>query len=227
MEFIDINTLKENDIVKFINPNKTLVDGRIRKVSKECVGITINTRQDAYREFSQNQCIELILVRKHEALRCTSVILGSKQTGFEQAVIISLPKLVLGIDRREFERISIVMKIEYSPLPCEVEYESLSKVEQRYFRSFRKTYTIDISAGGVNFILSRDEEVSNFVLVALSVKDENILVLCKKIRVETMEDPRHKKVAYKYNDIKKQHRQLILDFVSEKSKELNNKERAI
>ena len=218
IEVLDVNTIKENDIVKFINLNKTLVDGTIRKVSNDYLGITINTRQDTYMELSKDQTIEIILVRKHEALKCTSVIIGSKKNWYEQAIIISIPKLLLGIERREFERLPVVMNIEYSPLPFEINYDNLRGVEAKFFRLFRKTYTIDISAGGVSFSLSKYEPDNKFVLVNLLIKDEKITTLCKKIRTEVLSDSTYNKVAFKFTDIKGTDRQLILDYILEKSK---------
>ena len=94
MEFINVNNIKENDIVKFINPNRTLFDGKVRRVTNECIGITINTKQDTYIELNKDDFIQLIFVHKHEALKCTSIILGSKQNGIEQVILISLPKLI-------------------------------------------------------------------------------------------------------------------------------------
>jgi c-di-GMP-binding flagellar brake protein YcgR len=220
MDYIDVNTVKENDIVKFINPNKTLIDGIVKKVCNDCLGITINTRQEAFRELSKNQFIELILVHKHEALRCTSIVLGSTRTDFGQVVIISIPKLLLGIERREFQRIPIVMDIEYSPLPVDVDYKRLSNVEPRFFRALRKTYSIDISGGGVYVTILKNELECNFALMTLSLKNEKISMLCKKVRTDFVIGSNYNKVAFKYDDIEKNHRQLIIDFVSEKSKEM-------
>lgn len=221
MGLIDLNTIKENDIIKFITPNKTLVDGTIKKVSNGCLGITINTRQDTFIILNKNQSIELILIHEREAIKCVSVILGFSQNDFEQVVIISIPKLILGINRRDFERFPIVLDLEYSPLPVEVKYQSLSNVEPKYFRFFKKTYTVDISAGGVYFIVPKNELDSNFALVSISLRNEKIIALSEKIRTDYINDSRHDRVAFKYNDIKTQHRQLILDFISEKSKEIS------
>lgn len=220
MGVIDLNTIKENDIIKFITPNKTFVDGIIRKISNDCLGITIDTRQNTFISLNKDQSIELILVHEREAIKCASVILGFSQNDFEQAVLISIPKLILSINRREFERFPIIMDLEYSPLPVEFKYQNLSNVEPKYFRSFKKTYTVDISAGGVYFIVPKNEIDSNFALVSLSLRTEKIIALSEKIRTDYINDSRHDRVAFKFNDIKTNHRQLILDFISEKSKQL-------
>lgn len=222
MSIIDVNTIKENNIVKFITPNKTLFDGIIKKVDNNYLGITIDTRQETFIRLEKDKFIELILVDKSKATKCTSVILGCNQNDFEQTVIISIPKVILGIDRRKFERLPIIMDIEYSSLPSEVNYQNLNNVEAKYFRSFRKTYTVDISAGGVYFIVSKNETNSKLALISLTLKNEKIITLCEKIRTDCINDSKYDRVAFKYNDIKANHRQLILDFISEKSKESNN-----
>ena len=222
MDVIDLRNIKENDIVKLINPNKTLAIAVIRKVSNDCLVLTISVKQNTYVELSKNQFIELILIYGNEAIKCSSVILGSKLSGAEQAIIISIPKLIFRLQRREFERISTVIDMEYSILPdVDVEYKKLNSIERRYFRSFRRSYTIDISAGGILIVIPKDEIDSKFALVNLSIKDEKIIILCRKLRTDIMNDFKHNKVAFKYEDIAEQHRQLIFDFVSEKSKEDN------
>lgn len=221
MGIIDINTININDVIKFVTPAKALVDGIIKNVSTDYLGITINTRQDTFLVLSQGQSIELILVHERQALKCTSTVLGCTQNDFEQAIIISIPKIILGIDRRDFKRLPIVMDIEYSPLPSELSFQNLNHVKPRYFRAFKKAYTINISAGGVYFIVPKNEENNNLALVSFSLKNEKIVALCEKIRTDPADDSKHYKVAYKYIDIKTHHRQLILDFISEKSKESN------
>jgi c-di-GMP-binding flagellar brake protein YcgR len=225
MDIIDVKAIKENDIVKFINPNKTMIDGQIKKVSNDFLGITINIRQSTYIELKKDQFIELILVYGHEAIRCSSIILGSKQSGIEQVILISIPKLILRIQRREFQRVAVVMDIEYSPLPDVAEdYKNLSSIERRYFRSFRRAHTIDISAGGVQIAIPRNEIDSKFALISLLVRDEKVIILGRKIRTDHMHDSKHNKVAFTYDDVTEKHRQLIFDFVSEKCKEINKNE---
>lgn len=221
MSAIDINIIKENDIVKFITQDKTLVDGIIKNISNDFLGITIDTKQDNLIVLHKDQPIELILIQKHQALKCTAVILGCTQNDFEQALLISIPELVLSIERREFERLPIVMDVEYSPLPDELHYQAINNVKPKYFRAFKKTYTINISAGGVYFIISKKEIDTKYALVSFLIKNEKIVALCEKLRTDHDEDPKHCKVAYKFNDISTYHRQIILDFVTEKSKENN------
>ena len=128
---INVNTINENDIVKFITPNKTLVDGIIKKVSFDCLGITINTGQDEFILLNKGESIELIFIHERQATKCVSTILGCTRNDFEQAVILSIPNIILSIDRREFERLPIVMDIEYSILPNEIHYSNLNNVESK------------------------------------------------------------------------------------------------
>lgn len=111
------------------------------------------------------------------------------------------------------------MDVEYSKLPEALEYEKLSMVHPVYFRQYKKTYTVDISAGGVNIVTSIREKDSKFILLAFAISDEKITTLCSMVRSESMDDGKYKKMAYKFVDIEKQHRQLILDYVNTKSKE--------
>lgn len=219
MDIIDVNAIKKNDTLKVINPDNTLIDGQVIEVANDFLGIRINTIQNAYCELRVRQIIELILVCGSEAVKCSSTILGSKLTGIEQFIIVSMPNIILKIQRREFQRVPIVMDLEYSPLPEGVEYKKLNNVESKYYRYFKKTYTVDISAGGVSFIVPKDEVDSNCSLVNLSIKEEKIIILGRKIRIDAINDSRHNKIAFVYEDIEKHHRQMIYDFVAEKCRE--------
>jgi len=219
MEKININMVKENNVVKFINGDKTFFDGIVKKVDKNCMGIVINVNQSTYREFKKSQIIQLIFMYDNEAMKCSSIVIGSKIGENEQFIIIDIPKIIIKIERREYERIDIVMGVEYSQLPEGVEYEKLSSIDPIYFRYYKKTYTVDISAGGVNIVNSINDKDIKFVLIALSINDNNITTLCSRIRSEPMDDIRYKKVAYKFVDIDTHHRQLILDYVNTKLKE--------
>ncbi len=63
MSAIDINIINENDIVKFITQDRTLVDGKIKDISNDFLGITIDTRQDNLIVLHKDQPIELILIQ--------------------------------------------------------------------------------------------------------------------------------------------------------------------
>lgn len=221
MEDIDIKAIKENDIVKFINPNNTLFDGRIIKVSNTYLCIKIDVKQNTYIELKKDQFIELILVYGHEAIKCSSVILGTKQGELAQDILISIPKFILKIQRREFQRIPIVMDLDFSPLPDGAEYKALSDIQSIFFRFFRNTHTIDISAGGMNFLVPKNEIDCKSALVKLAIKDKEIIILCSRTRTDAINDSIYNKVAFRYEDIKIEDRQLISEFVSEKAKEIS------
>ena len=71
-------------------------------------------------------------------------------------------------------------------------------------------------------VILKSELNSKFALVNLAIKNEKVTILCKKVRVDAMNDNNHNKVAYEYADITEKHRQLIFDFVSQKSEETND-----
>ncbi|MFW2487432.1 pilus assembly protein PilZ [Clostridium chromiireducens] len=219
MEFINVNSIQENGIVKFITPNKTLFDGVIRKISSEYLGISINIKQKEFIRLNKNESAEFIIVYEHKAVRCSSVILGCSQNDFEQSVIISIPKPIVFIERREFERLSVVLDIEYSPFPLGVKYKDLHNVEDHYFTTLKKTYTVNISGGGVCILVPKDEIDFKYGLISIPLKDEKIVALCEKLRSEPFNNPQYDRLVYKFNDIKPKHRQLIIDFISEKFKE--------
>jgi c-di-GMP-binding flagellar brake protein YcgR len=71
----------------------------------------------------------------------------------------------------------------------------------------------------VYFVLPKIESDSKLAIISLNIKSEKIISLCEQIRLDHTDDNKHQRAAYKFNDIKTNHRQLILDFVSEKLKD--------
>lgn len=219
MECFDVSTIEVNSIVKFINSDKTLFDGQVKIIANNCLGIKINVNQNKVRQLNKDEVIEIIIIQKKELIKCRSIVLGNKINDLEQFVIINEPKPIFITERRKFERLPIVMDIEYSPLSLEKDYDSLSNVNPKYFRLFKKAYTVDISAGGVNTVILKDENIGKFALVSLVLKNEKITSLCSKVRVDVIKDSKYNNIALEFFDIKEEHRQLILDFVSYKLKE--------
>ena len=50
---MNVEEINENDVVKLINTNKSLVNGQVVKASDDYLGIKINAKQDAYIELKK------------------------------------------------------------------------------------------------------------------------------------------------------------------------------
>lgn len=221
MDYIDISSINENSIIKIITNDKNLVLGNIKLIDKNYLGISLPKKQ----RMENASTIELVLIENEKLVKCKANVLGSKITDLEQVFLISIPEIITIIERRKFERISLVTPVEYSLLPENIDYNSIQQVNPMYYRLLKKTYSVDISAGGINIVTPRTEIISPFALITLQVNFEKIVTIGRSVRTCSTDDDLHNHTAFEYVDIKARHRQLILDYINEKVKVEKEKEK--
>ena len=103
-------------------------------------------------------------------------------------------------------------------MPEKNTYERISKVESIWLKKMKRSFTVDISAGGISLITYEKQTKEKQAVVSFNLNGEKILALCNVVRIE--EISKNKKTAMKYVDIKKEHVQLIDSYVLEKTKEV-------
>lgn len=214
MGYINKDCINNDSIIKIIVDDKELVDCNVKLIDESYLGISLPKKQ----RLEGINTIQLVLVEDSKLLKCKSNVLGSKISNFEQLFLISIPEIIMEIERRKFQRIPLVTTVEYSFLPDDTIYHSLIEVTPVHYRLLKKSFTVDISAGGISIIVPKTETVGKFVLLTLQIKFEKIITLCRTVRAVPTEDKINSNVAFEYIDIKPRQRQLILDFVNEKCK---------
>lgn len=216
MEALDLSIVKQGDAINFINSDKTLFSGTIVKEYKGCLAVAVSIKQNNYRKLHEKEQFELIYASKDKALRCSSAVLGSSFNNDLQILLITTPKVIAAIERRQFKRLQTVIDIDYCFLPEKNNYERISKVEPLWLKKMKKTFTVDISAGGVSLITYEKHPKQKQAIISFNINNEKIVALCNVVRVEDANN--NKKTALKYIDIKKEHVQLIDSYVLEKLK---------
>jgi c-di-GMP-binding flagellar brake protein YcgR len=218
MDLLDVSILREGDTVNLINTNKTLFIGIVKKEYKGCLGIAIDITQDNYRSIKEREEIEFIIAFKHQAIRCRTAVIASSFSKNVQLLLLLAPRVIATIERRQFKRLQTLIDIDYCFLPKTSSYERLSRVEPIWFKKMKRSFTVDISAGGICLITYEKDINETQAIISLSIKDKEINALCSVIRVEEPGSDKNKKTALKYIDMERSHIQLIDSFVLEKSK---------
>jgi PilZ domain. len=218
MDLLDISVIKTGDIVNFIN-NRNLFLGVVKKEYKGCLAITIDVKQSNYRVIQENQDIDFILAFKHEAMRCISKVIASSVTGDIQMVLLSAAKIVAVIERRQFKRLQTLLDIDYCFLPEGENYDHLIKIEPIWFKKLKRSFTVDISAGGICLITYENTMKDARALISFNIKNNPITALCSVVRVEQANDQKNLKTAMRYIDIDSNCIRLIDSYVLEKTKE--------
>ncbi len=218
MEEIALKNISLFEQTQFIKENQ-LYDGKILKKYDECLAIKICILQNNYVSFQVNDDANYILISESEALRCTSKVIGSKIDGDYNIVLLQTPKLVNKIERRQHPRLKIVKDIEYCFLPNRADFKSINEISYRYYSRLKKSFTIDLSLGGVSLITYESNSDSNDALITIHLDETtNITALCTVIRVEQNDTNSNYKTALKFKEIDENNLKIINYFVNQNLK---------
>lgn len=214
MENFKIMDLKVNKQIQFMN-DKMFYVGKIIKKWDKFIGITISNLQDNFKIFNVNEIVNFFVVFEEEAYWCNSTVIGCKSDDYSQLMILEQPKVINRIERRKSPRIPAILDIEYCFLPNNI--DELDKVTQGYQRVKKKTFTIDISRGGIALITYEKIESGKLLFLSFKIK-ENIVSVCSVVRSEVNQGGTTFKTAIKFVDIDVNHRNIINEYVNKKKK---------
>ncbi|WP_242859835.1 PilZ domain-containing protein [Clostridium drakei] len=192
---------------------KEFYDGIILKKYDECLAIRVSTLQDNYVPFEVNEQASYILASESEALRCTSKVIGSKLDSNYNIILLEAPTLINKIERREHPRLKVIKDIEYYFLPSKAEISNLNEISASYYAKLKKSFTIDLSTGGVCLVTYESNFDSKEAIVTLHL-DEKINALCTVIRVEENDNGSNYKTALKFKLIDQSNLKIINDYVN-------------
>ena len=217
MKNFKINNLKINKQIQFMN-DKMFFGGKIIKVEDKFLGVTINLH-DNFKIFNVNEIANFFIVFEEEAYWCNSTVIGCKLNDYSQLIILEQPKVINKIERRKSPRIPTILDVEYCFLPDNI--DGLGKVTQGYQRMKKKTFSIDISVGGIALITYEKIESGKLVFLSFKIK-ENIVAVCSVVRSESNERDGNFKTALKFVDIDVNHQNFINEYINKKRNPIDN-----
>ncbi|OVE69025.1 hypothetical protein CCS79_08855 [Clostridium diolis] len=214
MNDFQIMDLKMDKEIHFMN-DKIFFSGKIIKKWDKFIGVMISNLQNNLKIFSVSEIASFFIVFEEEAYWCNSRVIGCKSDDYSQLMILEEPKVINRIERRKSPRIRAILDVEYFFLPDKI--EELDKVTQGHQRMKKKTFTVDISAGGLALITYEKIESGKLLFLSFKIK-ENISSVCSVVRSESNEGDTNFKTALKFIDIDVNHRKIINEYVNEKMK---------
>lgn len=216
MEKLVLKSLSLFEQMQFISAKK-FYDGTILKKYNECLAIKVCILQDNYVPFKVNEQVNYILASESEALRCTSKVIGSKLDSNYNIILLDTPTLINKIERRQYPRLKVIKDIEYYFLPSKAEISNLNEVSASYYSKLKKSFTIDLSTGGICLVTYESNFDSKEAIITLHL-DEDINALCTVIRVEENDGNSNYKTALKFKLIDQNKLKLINDYVNKNFK---------
>lgn len=212
MGVIDVSSFYPKQELQFINNEKKLFRGIVITVIKNYIAVSISILEDNYTQLHIDEKIEFLAVFGKSALRCSAVIRDSRFESSNNLVILDAPVIVKEIERREFERASININVDYNFLPPDFVHKKLNSVPYYYFKKMKQASTIDLSGSGIYVKMPESVPIGTFCATSFFI-NEKISALCSVVRIDKAAEPDLENVAFKIEDINESSRIEIINFV--------------
>lgn len=171
---VDFKINKKLEILveeKYFNSN-------VQDVTGEYIAISIPINSGEYIPLSKGTPIDVIYCEGENYYQFHSSVIGRK---FENIpiLLIAKPVQVKKIQRRKYVRIPLISEIKYKNLKNQPRTNP-STIESS---EYTKGVLVDLSGGGMRVRVSEAIKLNDFLLVSLTVNNEDTLILGQAMRI--------------------------------------------
>ncbi|MDT8716273.1 PilZ domain-containing protein [Clostridium sp. 19966] len=200
---------EENEIKKQVTNINDICKGKLLTIYKN--NLLVETYELNKSFIKEGENINVKLHKNDKAYECSIKVLGIKREDSKLRLVLGSPIVERELDRRNFFRIKLSMRIRYSVVP-EGLYNSLLDVPKGCFLKTKKSITLDISAGGIKIISEDYCEENRYVLISIYLPDK-IDILCKVVRVEPYKNEGKLILSMEYVNLDEIIRDRLVEFV--------------
>lgn len=163
---------------KYFNSN-------IQDITEEYIAISIPTNSGEYLPLSKGAMLEVIYYEEENCYKFQSSVIGRK---FENIpiLLIAKPTEIKKIQRRKYVRVSTVIKVKYKNLKNEPKTNPSTVEKSEYLQAV----LVDLSGGGMKIRVSEEIKLNDFLLVSLTVKNEEVFLVGQAMRIVKDDDGR-------------------------------------
>ncbi|MBU3214243.1 flagellar brake domain-containing protein [Clostridium estertheticum] len=178
---VDFKLNKKLEILvdeKYFNSN-------VQDVTEDYIAISIPTNSGEYLPLSNGSIIDVIYYEEENIYKFSSTIIGRK---FENIPILLLakPEEIKKIQRRRYVRVPLIKTAKYINLKNEPKVNLSTIDDSKYL----KAVLVDLSGGGMRVKVSEEIKDNDFLLVALTVNEEEVLIVGQTKRIMKDDDSR-------------------------------------
>lgn len=157
----------------------------IQDVTEEYIAISIPINSGQYLPLSKGAILEVMYYEEENLYKFNSAVIGRK---FENVpiLLLSIPKEIKKIQRRKYVRVPIISTVKYKNLKHNPKVNPSTLGNSDYL----KAILVDLSGGGMKLRISEEIKLSDFLLVSLTVNNEDILIVGQAKRVIKDDDGR-------------------------------------
>ncbi|MBZ9624522.1 flagellar brake domain-containing protein [Clostridium sp. FP2] len=167
-----------------------LVDERyyntnIQDLTEEYIAISIPLSGGQYVPLSRGDIIDVIYYEEENLYRFKSSVIGRKIENIP-ILLISKPLEIEKIQRRKYVRISLINTAKYKNLKDQPKISPKAIDESEYL----KASIVDLSGGGMKVRVSEEIVKNDFILVNLTVNNEEIHIVGQAKRIQKDDEGR-------------------------------------
>ncbi|MCJ7691206.1 MAG: flagellar brake domain-containing protein [Clostridiaceae bacterium] len=150
----------------------------IQDVTDEYIAISIPINSGEQLPLSKGTVIDVIYYEEENLYKFQSAVIGRK---FENIpiLLISNPEEIKKIQRRKYVRVSTIGKVKYKNLKNEPMTSPSTIQDSEYLQAI----LLDLSGGGMKVKISEEVKLSNFLLVCLTINNEDIIIVGQAKRI--------------------------------------------
>lgn len=205
----------------FVKRNNTLFSGVIKAVHTNYIGINIDTTQANYHGFNMKDTIEFLYSDDSCAYKCSAAVIGTKADNNSHILLISTPEIIKIIERRRHKRVSAVLEVNYAEIPPENYYKYNKDIPSQLLRNMKKTFSCNISIGGISIIAYEKVENIKQVLIKLSIGGEILTIICSLVRVEKVDNSSNYRLALEFLNLSDHQRVILSKYIDSKAQDLD------
>jgi len=182
MTTIDFKINKKLEILideKYFNSN-------VQDVTDEYIAISIPINSGEYIPLSKGAIIDVIYYEEENLYKFKSSVIGRK---FENIpiLLIAKPREIKKIQRRKYVRIPIISTVKYINLKNKPRTNPSTIEKSKYL----KASLVDLSGGGMRVRVTEEIKLNDFLLVSLTVNNEDILMVGQAMRIVKDDEGRY------------------------------------
>lgn len=154
----------------------------IQDITDEYIAISIPVKDGSYLPLRKGEIIEGIYYEGKAVYKFFTPVLGRK---IDRIMMITLkkPEKFIKIQRRNFVRVYFLSNISFAVIG-----NKNGMIDMNDEVTFHSGYSLDLSAGGIRLSTARDLYLGDIIMMNISVKDENLRLKGKVVRVEKDEN---------------------------------------
>lgn len=157
----------------------------IQDITEIYIAISIPINSGEYLPLTKGTLIDVIYYEEDNLYKFQSVVMGRK---FETIpiLLISKPREIKKIQRRKYVRVPIISTVKYKNLKNEPRTKPSSIANSEYLQAI----LLDLSGGGMKIKISEEIKLSHFLLICLTINNEDILIVGQAMRIIKDDDGR-------------------------------------